>query len=117
LARGKANGLSLDIADVVRAYLVAVRLADGATGFATFNVASGVPRSIASILDGLKSMAAAEFVVEADPARLRSSDIPRAVCDASAFSQSTGWAPETPWTETLASVLEYWRLQYRRRPN
>lgn len=99
----------LDVDDVIDAYLKALELAGSASGFEVFNVASGQPRSIRSILDGLAVMSTAHFSIEKDPARLRPSDIPRTVCDSSAFRSRTGWTPSRSFDATLASVLEWWR--------
>lgn len=99
----------LDVADVIDAYVLALGLADSARGYQVYNVASGIPRSIASILEELRGLARVGLTVEEDPARMRPSDIPRAVCDAGAFRQATGWAPGRAWSATLADVLDGWR--------
>jgi GDP-4-dehydro-6-deoxy-D-mannose reductase len=99
----------LDVADVVDAYMRALELADNAKGYQLFNVASGIPRSIDSILVGLRSLSRVPFAIEQDPERMRPSDIPRAVCDASAFRAATGWQPTRAWSATLVDVLDYWR--------
>lgn len=99
----------LDVDDVIDAYLKALDLAGSASGFEVFNIASGQPRAISSILDALTAMSTARFSIAQDPARLRASDIPRTVCDASAFSARTGWAPSRAFDATLASVLDWWR--------
>lgn len=103
----------LDIADVVAAYLSALPLAVGGAGFRVFNVASGQARSIASILEALRAFSRVPFKVESDPARMRPSEIPRAVCDAAAFMSATGWKPERSFDATLLSLLDAWRATCR----
>jgi GDP-4-dehydro-6-deoxy-D-mannose reductase len=99
----------LDVTDVVDAYMLALKLADGTRGYQLFNIASGIPRSIASILEELRSFSRVPFAIEQDPDRMRPSDIPRAVCDASSFRQATGWLPSRAWSATLLDVLDAWR--------
>jgi GDP-4-dehydro-6-deoxy-D-mannose reductase len=101
----------IDIADVIEAYLLALRLAQSTTGFRLFNVGSGKPRSIASILDQLVAMSTSACEIEQDPTRMRASDIPRATCDTSAFHSATGWTARRNWPDTLRSVLDYWRMK------
>lgn len=103
----------LDVADVIDAYMRALNLADNVKGFQLFNVASGVPRSIASILDELRGLSRVPFAIEQDPERMRPSDIPRAVCNAASFWDATGWQPDRAWSSTLLDVLDYWRGIYR----
>jgi len=99
----------VDVADVVDAYLVALRQADEAQGFRIYNVGSGTTRTIASILAQLTALSSARFEIAQDPARMRPSDVPRAACDIGAFSAATGWSAKRPWSATLTAVLNYWR--------
>jgi GDP-4-dehydro-6-deoxy-D-mannose reductase len=99
----------LDVGDVIDAYLAALRLADSAAGFSLYNVASGLPRSIRSILDALIAHSGASFEIEIDPHRLRKADIPRTLCDPSRFREATGWQPTRNFDDTLRDVLVWWR--------
>lgn len=99
----------LDVADVIDAYLATLELAGSASGFQVYNVAAGRPRSIASILDRLVALSSVSFSVETDPARMRPVDIPRTLCDTSAFLAKTGWQPKRDFDATLADVLNWWR--------
>jgi len=101
----------IDIADVVDAYLLALGLAESTTGFHLFNVGSGAVRSIASILNELIAMSTSACAIEQDPTRMRASDIPRAICAISAFGSATGWTAKRNWSDTLHSVLDYWRAK------
>jgi GDP-4-dehydro-6-deoxy-D-mannose reductase len=97
-----------DVRDVVRAY--AALLEHGEAG-AIYNVASGVGRSIRSLLDGLIARAHVTVAVETDPARMRPHDVPDVVGDATKLTKATGWTPAIPFDQTLDDLLEYWRKQ------
>lgn len=101
----------MDVDDVIDAYVAALRLADAATGFQVFNVASGAPRSIRSILDTLLSLASANPSVEQNAGAMRANEIARTVCDTSSFRAATGWRPSRDFKETLARTLDWWRAQ------
>ncbi len=97
----------LDVRDVCRAYALAL----GATlePGTILNLASGEPRQIGSVLQGLLTIAGVEAEVRTDPARLRPSDIPRAAGNAQRAQDQLGWRPEIPWEQTLRDVLEDWK--------
>lgn len=99
----------VDVDDVIDAYLATLTSGDGEPGFTVYNVASGQPRSIRSILDRLIALSTARFDVEPDPARLRPSEIARTLSDASAFRQRTGWQPKRDLDGTLSQILDWWR--------
>jgi GDP-4-dehydro-6-deoxy-D-mannose reductase len=61
-----------------------------------------------SLLDELIRLSGREIVVESDPARMRASDVPVSVGDATLLHQLTGWKPAYPLTQTLADTLAYW---------
>ncbi|PPV34367.1 GDP-mannose 4,6-dehydratase [Ectopseudomonas oleovorans] len=104
----------LDVQDVCNAYLQLLGLADDAGQARCFNIASGQPRSIHSILETLLSLSAVPISVEQDPARLRPSDIPLAIGDNRAIRQATGWQPLIPLQDTLHRLLAFWRAQAAR---
>ena len=103
----------LDVRDVVSAYL-AVLAAEGVASGTVFNVASGAPRTIASVLEDLRGLARVPFEVVVSPERLRPSEIAVAAGDAGRLRAATGWRPGIAWTDTLDSVLRYARIQYAR---
>ncbi|MBV9066180.1 MAG: GDP-mannose 4,6-dehydratase, partial [Methylobacteriaceae bacterium] len=82
----------LDVEDVVEAYL---RLLDtaGLPQRANFNVASGAAHAVSAMLEQLRALAGTHFEIEMDPRRVRSSEIPCAVGDASKLRNLTGWEP------------------------
>jgi len=95
-----------DVRDVVRAYWLA--LEKGEPG-EVYNIASGKCWTIREMLDLLLGMTTAKIKVETDPARMRPSDVPVLLGDASKFRDRTGWAPEIPFEQTMADLLAYWR--------
>jgi GDP-4-dehydro-6-deoxy-D-mannose reductase len=96
----------LDVRDVVRAYALVAR-ADFAGD--VFNVASGVARPIQAVLDHLLCLTNVDVDVHEDPARLRPSDIPVLVGDATKLRQATGWHPEIAFERSLSDTLDGWR--------
>jgi GDP-4-dehydro-6-deoxy-D-mannose reductase len=42
---------------------------------------------------------------------MRPSDVPKAVCDASKLRKETGWTPAISFEQSLADVLDDWRLR------
>jgi GDP-4-dehydro-6-deoxy-D-mannose reductase len=74
-----------------------------------YNVASGVGRTMRSVLDALVSRARVPVRVETDPARLRPNDLPVVVGDASRIRRATGWQPSISFDRMLDDLLHYWR--------
>lgn len=95
-----------DVRDIVRAYRLA--LEHGAPG-AVYNIASGETHTIRSVLERLVALSRVRVEVRVDPARLRPSDVPILLGDASRFRACTGWKPEIPLEQTLRDTLNYWR--------
>jgi GDP-4-dehydro-6-deoxy-D-mannose reductase len=95
-----------DVRDVVRAYVALMR---AGTSGVVYNVASGVARSIQSILDALVSRSHVPVRVKVDPARLRPNDVPVVVGDRSRLGAATGWRPEITFDQMLDDLLSYWR--------
>ena len=76
-----------------------------------YNLCSGKDWTIRAMLDQLLSMTTVKVKVEQDPARMRPSDVPVLLGDASKFHKATGWKPEIPFEQTLRDLLEYWRAR------
>lgn len=107
----------LDVRDVARAYAQAITRGDALPSGMVLNIASGMPRRIGDVLRALLELAKVEVRVEEDQARLRPSDIPRAIGDAARARALLGWEPLIPWPETLADVLNDWRVRVRHETN
>ena len=97
-----------DVRDVVRAYLLLAR--HGEPGEA-YNVCSGQGHSIQYLLDTLLSYSTVSIEVRQDPARMRPSDVPRRVGDASKLRAHTGWTPQIPFEQSLLDTLNDWRAR------
>lgn len=99
----------LDVRDVVRAYALAVARAWTLPNRTILNLASGTPRRIGALLADLIALAGVAITIEPDPDRMRPSDIPRSVGDASLARELLGWTPCIPWRQTLSDVLDDWK--------
>ncbi len=95
-----------DVRDVVRAYHAL--LVRGVPGEA-YNIASGIPRSVRSLVDQLLVLSTANIRVEVDPDRYRPADVPVIYGSAAKALRDVGWAPEIPFEQTIADVLTEWR--------
>lgn len=95
-----------DVRDVVRAYWLSLEHCEPGE---VYNIASGKAWTIREILEMLLELSDAEIDVEQDPARLRPSDVPLLLGDASKFRAATGWEPEIPFEQTARDLLEFWR--------
>ena len=91
------------VADVVEAYALLLERAESG---ATFNVCSGVGRSVRSLLDSLIEISGLKVDVEIDPQRFRPLDAPSLIGDPSRLLE-LGWKPsrtvETALREVYAS--------------
>ncbi len=95
-----------DVRDIVQAYLALIQRADGGRAY---NVCSGKPRSIQSLLDTMLSMTTVRVEQRSDPARFRVADTPVSYGDPTCIREATGWEPRIPFEQTIADVLDYWR--------
>jgi GDP-4-dehydro-6-deoxy-D-mannose reductase len=95
-----------DVRDVVKAYyLLSVNGKKGEV----FNVCSGKGHAIKELLGILLNLSSMQIAIEADPARLRPSDIPVLVGDNTKCTSRVGWRPTIPIESTLENLLEFWR--------
>lgn len=97
-----------DVRDVVRAYVLA--LEHGAPG-EVYNIGSGESHSIQSLLDRMLQLSPVSITVEIDPARLRPSDVPDVICDATRLREATGWQPRVSLAQSLSDLLAFERTQ------
>jgi GDP-4-dehydro-6-deoxy-D-mannose reductase len=95
-----------DVVDVVRAY--ALLMEKGRSGEA-YNIGSGRPRSVQSLLESILQLSSVAFRVEQDAVRMRPSDAPVIYGDITKLRMDTGWEPTIPFEESLCRVLAYWR--------
>lgn len=95
-----------DVRDMVRAYLLAVEKCDPGD---VYNIASGQAHKIGDVLNQLLSLSKVKVEVKQDPNRMRPSDVPVLIGDATKFIAKTGWKIEIPFAKTLEDLLNYWR--------
>jgi GDP-4-dehydro-6-deoxy-D-mannose reductase len=95
-----------DVRDMVAAFELALR--DGVTG-SVYNVGTGTAVPIRTLLDVLVSHCRIHVDIQVDPGRLRQSDPPVSICDATCFRERTGWEPRVPLETTLEDTLRFWR--------
>jgi len=95
-----------DVRDVVRAYWLS--LEKGTPG-EVYNICAGRAWTIREMLELLLGMTKVKVTIEQDPSRMRPSDVPVLLGDASRFKKQTGWEPRIPFEQTLRDLLEYWR--------
>lgn len=93
-----------DVRDVVRAY----RLIVEAKKPYIFNICSGKPVRIGSILDTLIEYANTNIKIEKDPSRLRPIDTPMVYGSHEKITNTLGWEPEIPLSKSLRDILDYW---------
>lgn len=97
-----------DVRDTVRAYEA---LVDRGQVHVPYNVCSGRTRTMRELLDLLLSLSRVRVRVEVDPSRLRPSDNPIIAGSHDRLTRDTGWMPEIPIEQTLADLLDHWRLR------
>ncbi|TPJ77768.1 NAD-dependent epimerase/dehydratase family protein [Mesorhizobium sp. B2-6-2] len=96
----------LDARDIANAYARAVLKSRDLAPNAIFNLASGLSWRMGDILDRLLARSSVRIVTEQDPLRLRPSDLPCIIGDATRARTLLGWVPEHSFEDTLAAVLE-----------
>ncbi|MGC1584736.1 MAG: GDP-mannose 4,6-dehydratase [Rhodomicrobium sp.] len=101
----------LHAADVADAYVRLLAQAGTLPPRSIFNIASGQVHKIGDLLEMLRDLSGTPFEIEADPQRMRPSDIPRAEGDATLLRQATGWKPVRPVIEMLRELLDWWRAR------
>lgn len=101
----------LDVSDVVDAYIGVFKHVEALDGSQTFNICSGQPRSIESMLMVLGKLSRVPFEIRPALHRMRRSEVPVAYGDASCLGQVTGWAPMIDVMTSLARILDDARMR------
>jgi GDP-4-dehydro-6-deoxy-D-mannose reductase len=99
----------LDVRDVAAAYVQSIVHADTIANGTILNIASGVPHRMSEILGKLLALSKTSISVEEDSSRMRPSDTPHFIGDATKARKLLGWAPKFSLDDTLADVLDYSR--------
>lgn len=90
-----------DVRDAVAAFRAVMEKPDRGT---VYNVASGQPVAIRTIVDWIVSEAGLEVEICVDPERVRSEDLPRIAGDSSLLRTETGWEPTRAIEDTVREV-------------
>lgn len=98
-----------DVRDVVQAYPRLLR--EGESG-EVYNLASGQGVSVRDLADRVMALSRVPIRLEVAPDRVRKTDIPLLVGDASRLHQATGWEARTTLDETLKDMLEFERARF-----
>jgi GDP-4-dehydro-6-deoxy-D-mannose reductase len=98
----------IDARDLVRGLWMS---AECCTPGDVYNLGATQIYSVQEVIDALRSMTKAPFVVEQDPALMRPCDEPVIAGDISKFQSCSGWVPEVPLHTTLHDMLEWWRAK------
>ena len=99
----------LDVEDVISAYIL---LLDPGIEPNVFNVASGIPVKIATLLETLIALAGVEPEVSINPEYFRPTD--QLVGDPARLLSATGWRPKISLRDTLGDLLDDWRRRTAR---
>ncbi len=96
----------LHVEDVISAY---IGLLDRAVPADVFNVASGQPVRVKTILETLMQLAGVSPEVSVNPDFFRPTD--QLVGDPTRLMQATGWRPTISLRDTLGELLDSWRTR------
>jgi GDP-4-dehydro-6-deoxy-D-mannose reductase len=95
-----------DVRDVARAY---VALVERGRAGERYNVASGQPVTVGSILDILASLVRRPFEPRVAPGRVRRVEIPVQAGSYAKLKRDTGWEPSIELEQSVADLLDHWR--------
>jgi GDP-4-dehydro-6-deoxy-D-mannose reductase len=104
----------MDVRDVCAAYIACMRRIETIPNNDIINLASGRAHRIGDILKRLLALARCPITVAEDPAKLRKTEIRRAVGDADYAAQILGWEPVIDLDDTLTAVLDAARSKVAR---
>ena len=94
-----------DVRDVTAAYALLLELGHNGE---SYNVCSGVERTLRFILDRLLALANVEARVEQEAERLRVSEQRRMRGSYEKLHRDTGWAPTIALDQSLNDILQFW---------
>ena len=103
------------VKDMVRAYWLAVEKCQVGELYLIGSEESSHVHTFRECVEMLIKMCWVRNVTfEIDPQFVRPTQVPRLVCDASAFVEVTNWKPTISFETTLTDTLDYWRDQVGR---
>ena len=98
----------LDVRDITEAYWL---LTEKCIPGEVYNIGGRATMRIDDLLQQLLAMSTRSINVEVDPKLLRPSDVTLQIPCIDKFVQQTGWEPKIPLEQTLADLLNFWRVQ------
>lgn len=99
-----------DVRDTVRAYRLLMQRGNAGQAY---NVCSGQAVAIGEMLDMLRATVSVPVDVVVDQARLRPVDVPVLLGSHARLTDTTGWRPEIPLTQTMHDILDEQREAVR----
>jgi GDP-4-dehydro-6-deoxy-D-mannose reductase len=101
----------LDVEDVCRAYVQAIKRRREIIPGRIYNIASGDPKNIGKSIEILSAMTNLNVEIESVPGLKRPTDIEKTVGNSSRAKAELDWEPQVSWTSTLQSVLADWKIR------
>ena len=92
-----------DVQDIARGYRLAAE-----KGIGVYNLCSGVPIKIETLLHTLIKIADVKVTIEQDAARMRPAEVPTIYGSYNKAKLELGWKPTIPLEDTLRGLFEYW---------
>ena len=103
------------VKDMVRAYWLAVERCEPGQMYLIGSEDESHIHTFRECVEMLIAMSQVpKATYEIDPQYVRPTQVPRLICDASAFVSKTGWTPEIDFRTILSETLDYWRDQLDR---
>lgn len=103
----------LDVRDVAAAYALVVRASHQLTTGLVLNIASGTPRRISEVVNVLMGLCRVGVTIEPNPRRMRQSDLPALIGDATKARELLHWAPTNSFENSLAAIMADCRARAR----
>lgn len=98
-----------DVSDMVKAYILA---ADKCKSGEAYNIGSGVGHTVREIITIFEKLIGRKVEIKSSSQRVRKSDVPILIADATKFKTITGWTPTISLETTISDILNYYRKIY-----
>jgi GDP-4-dehydro-6-deoxy-D-mannose reductase len=102
-----------DVRDVAVGY---VALLERGQGGEAYNLCAGEGASIAEVVAMIRTVARVPLAARRDPQLLRPNDVPRVVGSHARATAHTGWRPRVALADTLAALVDDWRVRLAAAP-
>lgn len=99
-----------DVRDIVQGYFLLLEKGEAGD---VYQLCSGQPVLLESILQSLRSHTSRSITVSVDGSKLRSGEVPAVWGDPSKACQVTGWSPQYDLKTTLRDLNLYWAMAIR----